>query len=73
MDPCKTLFSNYVPQDVQAAGIDAVAWNKVVCEQLQARGGGKPEGAQGQGEAPRAALEGVMKLAEEFFRMKVGP
>lgn len=73
VDPCKTLFSNYVPQDVQAAGIDAVAWNKVVCEQLQARGGGKPEGAQGQGEAPRAALEGVMKLAEEFFRMKVGP
>ncbi|WFD32010.1 alanine--tRNA ligase [Malassezia sp. CBS 17886] len=71
-DPCKTLYSNFVPESALQAGLDAVEWNKAVSDKLKGRGGGKPDGAQGQGDAPRAAVDEAIALADEFFRMKLG-
>ena len=70
-DPCKTLYSNYVPEAAQQRGLNAVEWNRGISEMLHGRGGGKPDGAQGVGEAPRSAVDDAMKLAEELFRMKI--
>ncbi|KAL4402765.1 Alanine--tRNA ligase [Malassezia pachydermatis] len=68
----KTLYGNFVPADDLERGLDAVSWNKAVSEKLQGRGGGKPDGAQGQGEASAADLDEAMKLADSFFAMKIG-
>lgn len=67
----KTMYGNFVPEEVQKKGLDAVEWNKQVSEKLQGRGGGKPDGAQGVGEATREAVDEAVRLAEEFFRLKV--
>ena len=67
----KTIYSNYVPKALLERGLDAVAWNKAVSEKLQGRGGGKPDGAQGQGEASSEAVDEALELAKSFFAMKV--
>lgn len=70
-DKTKTLFGNYVPKAELDRGLDAVAWNKAVSEKLQGRGGGKPDGAQGQGEATSADIDEALQLAQSFFDMKL--
>ena len=67
----KTVYSNFVPEDAQKKGLNAVDWNKHVSDKLQGRGGGKPDGAQGVGEATRADVDEAVRLADEFFRLKV--
>lgn len=68
----KALFSNYVPSAVLERGLDAVKWNQAVSEKLQGRGGGKPDGAQGQGEATPADVDEALQLAQSFFDMTLG-
>lgn len=70
--PAKTIYSNFVPKQALDAGLDAVSWNKTISEKLQGRGGGKPDGAQGQGEASKEALDEALKLAEDFYKLKLG-
>lgn len=68
----KTIYSNFVPKAALGAGLDAVEWNKAISEKLQGRGGGKPDGAQGQGEAPAEAVDDALQLARDFFALKLG-
>lgn len=70
-DKAKTLYGNYVPKTLLDRGLDAVTWNKNVSDKLGGRGGGKPDGAQGQGDASKADLEAAMELAKSFFDMKL--
>lgn len=67
----KTLYSNYVPQAVRDAGLDAVAWNKAVSEHLGGRGGGKPDGAQGQGAATPEQVDAALALARDMMNVKL--
>ncbi|WFD36395.1 alanine--tRNA ligase [Malassezia cuniculi] len=67
----KTVYSNFVPEDVQQKGLNAIDWNKQVSDTLNGRGGGKPDGAQGVGEATRESLDEAVRLADEFFRLKI--
>lgn len=67
----KTLYGNFVPKDELERGLDAVSWNKAVSEKLQGRGGGKPDGAQGQGEGTKADVDEAIKLAQSFFDMQL--
>ena len=67
----KTLYGNYVPKAELDRGLDAVSWNKTVSDKLQGRGGGKPDGAQGQGEATQADVDEALALATSFYRMKL--
>ena len=67
----KTLYGNYVPKAELDRGLDAVSWNKTVSDKLQGRGGGKPDGAQGQGEATQADVDEALALATSFYHMKL--
>ena len=67
----KTLYGNYVPKAELDRGLDAVSWNKTVSDKLQGRGGGKPDGAQGQGEARLADGDEAVALATAYYRAKL--
>ncbi|WFD44785.1 alanine--tRNA ligase [Malassezia psittaci] len=67
----KVIYSNYVPQATREKGLSAVEWNQAVSEKLGGRGGGKPDGAQGQGEASEQKVDEALELAKEIFEMKL--